>query len=317
MPSLKRRGQFWWYTFTIDGRRIRRSAKTADRRQAEDIAARDEWRHRQAAVFGTASVLTFGEAMAEYLTVTRDDRFLLPLLDRWEHVRIGDITPDEIRRAAIDLYPRASGATRNRQAITPARAIINHAAQNGHCAHIRVRRFPEARKLRKPANRAWHRAFANACTNPGLAALARFMFETGSRLGNAIALTWDDLDLPGATATFGQTKNGEPHTVNLSPGMVADLANLPRSSRKVFGFHSRTTVRKHWRSTIERAGIEYLTPHEAGRHAFATEMIVRHGVDIPTTAKIGNWKSHRLLSETYAHPEREKQTVQRVFGNRK
>lgn len=314
MPSLTKRGDIWWYSFTVDGRRVRRSTKTSDRRLAEDIAAKDEWRHRHAAVHGAEAVLTFGEALALYIAHAKDNRFLTPLLDRWGAVRVRDITPAEIRRAAVEIYPSRSPATWNRQVITPARAVINYAAECGYCPYIRVKRFPEPVSKRKAGDRVWLRKFREAANRPNLAALARFMFETGARIGEAVALTWDEMDLQAACATFGKTKNGEPHTVHLSPSMVAELANLERNGKKVFGYSSRHTVAKQWNKTIERAGIERRTPHEAGRHGFATELIVRHGVDIPTTAKMGNWKSHRLLSETYAHPEREKETVRRIFG---
>lgn len=316
MPQLVKRGNVWWYSFTVDGRRYRRSSKTPDRRLAEDIASKDEWRHRQAAVHGAGSVLTFGEAMALYLPQAKSDRFLLPLLNRWGNVKVADITADVIRRGAQELYPKASPATRNRQVITPARAIINCAADSGHCSHIRVKRFPETVRKRKAGDGTWLKKFRKACQEPRLAAIARFMFETGARIGEAVALLWDDVNLPEATATFGKTKNGEPHTVYLSPGMVADLANLPKG-RKVFGYDHKRTVGRQWNKTVKRAEIEHRTPHEAGRHGFATELIVRNGVDIPTVAKMGNWKSHRLLSETYAHPERERETVLKVFGNKK
>jgi integrase len=316
MPEVYKRGEIWWYSFTIDGKRHRRSSKTSDKRLAEDIASKDEWRHRHAAVHGTEAVLTFGEALALYINTARDNRFLLPLLDRWENVKIRDITPDEIRRAAKAIYPGRSGATWNRQVITPARAVINAAADSGYCPHIRVKRFPEKVQTRRPGNQQWLASFQAACHAPKLAALARFMFETGARIGEAVSLEWNTVNLQEATATILKTKNGETHTVHLSPGLVAELANLD-TERKVFGYASRHTVTPQWNKTIEKAGIEKLTPHEAGRHGFATELIVRHGIDIPTTAKMGNWKSHRLLSETYAHPERERETVLKVFGNKK
>lgn len=316
MPHLVKRGNVWWYSFTVDGTRVRRSSKTSDRRLAEDIASKDEWRHRHAAVHGAGAVLTFGEAMALYMNHARDNRFLLPLLDKWEHVKVMDITPDTIRRAAKEIYPKGSPATWNRQVITPARAVINYAAESGYGHHIRVKRFPEAKKQAHAGDGRWLEKFRKASRTPSMAALARFMYETGARIGEAVALRWENVNLQEATATFGVTKNGDPHTVYLSVGMVAELANLERKP-KVFGYSSRHTVTKQWEKTIGRAGIEKLTRHEAGRHSFATELIVRHGVDIPTVAKMGNWKSHRLLSENYAHPERERETVLKVFGNKK
>ena len=316
MPKLTKRGNVWWYSFTVDGYRFRRSAKTTDRRLAEDIASKDEWRQRHAAVHGAESVLTFGEAVALYHGHGRDDRFLLALLDKWEKVKVKDLTPEAIRRAAPEIYPGRAPATWNRQVITPARAVINYAAECGFCHHIRVRRFPEAKKERTPGDRVWLEKFMNACHKPNLAALARFMFETGARIGEATKLRWENVNLQEGKASFGMTKNGEPHTVWLSPAMVADLANL-ETEFKVFGFSTRHSVYRAWNKAVNEAKIEKLSPHEAGRHGFGTEMIVRHGVDIPTVAKMGNWKSHRLLSETYAHPERERETIMKVFGGKK
>lgn len=319
MPNVyaQKGSDIWWYSFTVDGKRIRRSSKTSDRRLAEDIAAKDEWRHRHAAVHGAGAVLTFGEAMALYIEHAKSDRFLLPLLDRWGNTKIADLSSDVIRNGAKALYPKAAAATWNRQVITPARAIINYAADSGLCSHIRIKRFPVATRKRKAGDGTWLRKFQNACQRPSLAALARFMFETGARIGEAIALTWEDVNLQEAAATFGKTKNGDPHTVYLSPGMVADLASLAQDGRKVFGYDHKRTVGRQWAKVVEAAEIEKRTPHEAGRHGFATELIVRNGIDIPTVAKMGNWKSHRLLSETYAHPERERETVLKVFGGKK
>ena len=111
MPKLTKRGNIWWYSFIVGGARVRRSSKTADKAIAQDIAAKEEWRHRHAAVHGPGSVLTFGEAMALYVDHTKDDRFLLPLLDRWENVKVAEMTADAIRQAAQKLYrPPASDA---------------------------------------------------------------------------------------------------------------------------------------------------------------------------------------------------------------
>lgn len=313
MPKLTKRGNVWWYSFSVDGQRFRRSAKTSDRRLAEDIASKDEWRHRHAAVHGAESVLTFGEAVALYHGNGKDNRFLLPLLDRWEKVRVKDITPQIIRQAARDMYPGRSTATWNRQVITPARAIINYAAESGLCPHIRVKRFPEEKKAVRPGSREWLAAFQKAAHSPNLAALARFMFETGARIGEATRLRWEDVNLQEGIAAFGKTKNGDPHVAYLSPAMVAELANLG-TEFKVFGYSSRHSVYNGWHSAIDRAGIERLGPHQAGRHGFGTEMIVRNGIDVATTGKLGNWKSLRLLMETYAHPERERETILKVFG---
>lgn len=316
MYTLTKRGKIWWYSFTIEGKRIRRSAKTSDKEEAAEIAAKEQWRHRRIAVHGPESVITFGEAAVLYCKSGKDPRFLDKLLKKWRHNKIVDLRPTVVQQGAKEIYPNRSSATWNRQVITPTRAIINYAADNGLCSHIRIKRFKETPKKRKAADGLWVEKFRNACTQPNLAALCRFMFETGTRIGNSTALTWNDVDLNEGTAYFGKTKNGDDHTAYLSPDLVTELANL-KTVEKVFGYSSRHTASKAWDRVIVRAGIDRFTPHEAGRHGFATEMIVRNGIDIPTVAKLGNWKSHRLLSETYAHPENERATILKVFGNKK
>ncbi|TPI65524.1 hypothetical protein FJ420_11605 [Mesorhizobium sp. B3-1-3] len=65
------------------------------------------------------------------------------------------------------------------------------------------------------------------------------------------------------------------------------------------------------------AGLPYLGAHQPGSHSFATEMIVRHGIDVATTAKKGRWKTKKLLLENYTHGERGKGVIDKVFGKQK
>lgn len=318
MPKIYPRGGVLWYSFTIDGRRYRRSSGTSDRRLAEDIAAKDEWQQRKAIVHGVEAVVTFAQALDRYIRDGKDKRFTVPLLDRWGDTPIREITAPIIRQAAMELYPNVKPATRNRNCIVVARAIINHAADQGFCPHIKVRKFPEGRKAKRTAgSKLWIDMFCANADTPEVGALARFMFETGARLGEAVALKWENVNLQEGTAILSKTKNGDAHMAMLPMRTVAALAGLSKDRVKVFGYASRQAVQRPWARTIKAAGIQPLTRHEAGRHGFGTELIVRHGVDIPTAAKLGNWKSHRLLSETYAHPENERATLNRVFGNGK
>ncbi|MGI9462477.1 MAG: tyrosine-type recombinase/integrase, partial [Aestuariivirgaceae bacterium] len=95
------------------------------------------------------------------------------------------------------------------------------------------------------------------------------------------------------------------------------LAHLSRRGSLVFGYETRHSIYKPWRVACKAAEIQYTPPHQAGRHSFATEMIIRNKVDIATVARLGNWKSHRVLSENYAHPENEGDMVDEVFSTQK
>ena len=230
---------------------------------------------------------------------------------------------------ARTLYPDAKAATWNRSVLVPARAVINHAAELGMCSPIRVKRFPTADVKRYAVDRTWIDAFragAFKAMKPDLAerigAAALLMFTTGMRLGEVVALVPGHLrladrciDLPGEL-----TKTGQPRTVHLTQEVADVLAALPgkithfgRGRLRVFGWSYTTAPQGPWRRACEAAGIPYRLRHEAGRHSFATEMIVRKGVDIKTTADMGGWRDARVLLG-YAHSEDQAAVAERVFG---
>lgn len=328
MAKFKKRGSVWHYSFTVAGKRIRRSAETTDREIAEDIALRHETRLRRAAVYGEKAELTFAEAINLYLDHKPDSRFLVPLLDHFGKKRVAEITQPKIRQAARALYPTGSAATWNRQVITPVRAVINFAAEEGLCDHFRMKRFPEGGKKKRPAgDKAWLAAFQKQARKQGLhhiAALARFMFETGARIGQSCALTWDDINLSEGTAVLRTRKTGlngpeiRERTAWLTAAAVSDIGNIPkRHPRLVFAYSSRSTVNKTWNTVVANAKIAPLTCHEAGRHGFATEMVVRHNVDVATAADRGGWESKRLMLETYVHGKEGREVIDTVFGGKR
>ena len=260
--------------------------------------------------------------MSLYIDAGKDTRYVLKALDHFGDTLLARITPPMIRAAADELYPGTSPATRNRQGIAVIQAIINFAADKGLCQPVKVKRFPVQKTKREAGDKNWLAAFqkgARANGNEHIAAFARFMFETGARSGQATALTWDDLDLQRGTAILRTRKTGPgggvwERVAYLTPTMVAELANLERKGGQVFGYRNRNSILKAWRKAVATAKIPYLDRHEAGRHGFATETIVRNGVDVPTAADAGGWKSRRLMLETYAHGEGVKEMIHDVFG---
>ena len=79
-----------------------------------------------------------------------------------------------------ELYPDASGATRNRQVITPAQAIINHCAERDLCAPVRIKRFKFVEKVKKPVTLEWLNTFCDHA-RPVIKALVLDMFATACR----------------------------------------------------------------------------------------------------------------------------------------
>jgi integrase len=307
-------GKVWHYRGTIAGRRVRGSTETEDKARAQRIAAEREQREWTRHLDGPGATLTFADAAIAYRQAGKPTRFLERVEDHWRDTLVRDINDKAIRSAALKLYPGTSGATRNRQVIVPTQAVINYAAENGWCAYLKVRRFKVDRKIKVPATLAWAEAFA-AHASPHLGALCLFMFGTGARISEAVALTWGDIDLTARTATIRQTKIGAERIAHLQPRLVAAVSNIPSNRKaedRVFRYGHRENVRKAWDAAIKRAGIKSLSPHSC-RHGFATTML-HAGVDVKTVAQMGGWKDVATLVKTYAHAMDDRTVTNVIFG---
>jgi integrase len=229
-------------------------------------------------------------------------------------VLVKDITPGLIKQAAITIYPNAAAITRNRQVIVSVQAVINHCAELGLCSPVRVKRFEVEKKEKTPVTLDWVRAFAREAP-PHLGALALFMFGTGARISEALRVRWNDVDLQAGTVLIGQRKTKTERLARLQPEVIAAMANLDRiPGRGPFFYFNRSAGIKAWLTACKRAGLPPLSFH-ACRHGFATSLI-RAGVDVPTVAKRGGWKSSRLVFETYGHASEDATVVDRLFDTR-
>ncbi|WP_101341511.1 tyrosine-type recombinase/integrase [Cereibacter azotoformans] len=318
MPlTLYQRGEIWHYRGTVAGRRLRSTTGTADKKLAQRIAAEAEASAWRSHLDGPRAHVTMAQAAIAYREAGKATRFLEPIEDHWKDTPLREITGEAVRQTCRKLYPKAKPATWNRQVIAPTMAIINFAAELGWCGPIRVKRFKTDPKSKIPATREWVNAFATQATKdklPHLAALCLFMFGTGARIGEAVALTWADIDLAAARATIRQTKTSHTRTAHMQPRVVAALANIPGNRSPadlVFGYAARGSVKQVWSNVVERAGIDSLTPH-CCRHGFATTML-QAGVDVKTVAVRGGWKDASIVLRTYAHALEDESVTNAVF----
>ncbi len=250
---------------------------------------------------------TFGMATESYLRNGGEGRYLQRIVDAIGDMPVAEITPYTIYEMVKAIYPEHSGATRNRQGITPARAVMIHSYERGWCPLIRLRRFKEDSRRRKaPASQAWLHVFCRQCEAdhlPHLAALVLFMSHTGARVSEAIRLTWADVDLVGRTAVLLKTKTDTNSVRHLTDELVQRLHELRGGSapdEPVFRYSSRYGVNDRIAAVCRRARIPYKSSHACGRHSFATNAI-GFGMDIRTAMDAGGWKSSAVFIETYVH----------------
>jgi integrase len=307
MPLKKKKHSngVFYATGTVAGRRVRQSLGTRDKQQAEEARAQLEARLWAESVYGAGTTCMFEDAAVAYLQDGRDGRFLEPLLKHFRGRALRSIKPKDIRDAAKKLYPAGSAATLNRQVIAPARAVINHAAQEGWCDSITVRQFSVEKPKRTAIGADWILAFqkeAERRSNKRLSLLCRFLFETGTRISEAVRLTPADIDHVNRRANLGKLKNGEVGFANFSEALRKDLVDLAPINGRVFGYESRHSIYGVWKNVCKAAGIPYVPPHQAGRHSFASALHAAGWKD-KDIADAGRWKSVRLVQDTYIHTE--------------
>lgn len=317
MPlKLKKRGEIWHYSGTVAGRRLRGSTKTALKSEAQVIANRVETRYLQGGR-DPGSVLTFAQASIEYRKVRGAPRYLEMVEDYWKDTPVKDITRGAVKRAAIELLPNAKGAYRNRAVIVPTQAVVNYAASLDLCPPLRADRFPEVKATKEPATWEWVQTFM-AHASPHLGGLACFMFLTGARISEALAVTWADVDLTAAKVRITMGKlGGEVRVAHMPPELVAAVANIPSNREpegQVFPYASYGACKDPWHVAIKRAGIKRLTPH-CCRHGFATTML-HAGIDPITVAKRGGWKDPAQLFRTYGHAMDDETVTNVLTGTR-
>jgi len=245
------------------------------------------------------------DAARSYIEHGGETRYLSPLIGRFGPVPVTSITPLGVRDAAVELFPVASPATRNRQVITPARAVLYHAHELGWRMPARIRPFPAPRtRLTVPANRRWLETFIDRCDAddlPHLAGAVLLMNLCGARVSEAIGVLGKHVDLRRRTALLIKTKT-EFNSVRYMPDHLVDrIRDLnPGPEDRVFRYTCRFAVNERIRAVCEREGIPYKSSHTVGRHAFATNAL-NAGVGVKVAMDAGGWKSSTIFLETYAH----------------
>lgn len=317
--KLYKRNETWWVRGTVNGVRRRESTGQTAKEDAEKWASKREWELTQESVFGTEAILTFGAAVNYYMDGGGEQRFLLPLMTEWQRRLVKDIRPGDVIDLANRLYPNASAATKNRQVITPIMAIIRFNAQRGRCAPILVKRF-DTKKVLKRRTATWEWVGKlTPVAKPKIVAIVLFLANTAARVGDALKLVWEDVDLDKGTALLRDTKNGEDRLVALEPETVEAMrALVPKKLGKmpaVFQFYDRSDVARQIKTACKKAGIEYVPTHGIGRRLFFTSMM-HDGIDARTASEAGGLKSVRLYLETYAQPGDVGKAVTKAIGTR-
>jgi integrase len=136
--------------------------------------------------------------------------------------------------------------------------------------------------------------------------LFHLLFHTGMRLGEALALTWVDVELDHQRIVIRRSKSGEGRKVPLRQALADELICWRPATRGAqWVFPSRyedavpmQSIRKGWLRLCSSAGVSNLRPHDL-RHNF-TSQLQAAGISDSIIMAITGHKTHVMLHR-YSH----------------
>lgn len=288
-----KKSPYWQIRGTVRGQLIHKSSGTADREKAEEFRRKLEAETYDFAALGRSPPATFADAVIVYVNKGGEKKYLKRLVRFFGEKPLNEIGQQEINDAVKALYPNAKASTINRCLISPFITVVRSAirAELPGAVLRPIERRKETKPIITPADDEHIAALLPHCSE-GLAALVVLMTYTGLRTGEALRVKQEDCRE--GYVRIGTTKNGEPRMVPQPSAWT-----YPGGG---FGFSSTQGVGRALRRAHKSAELSYRDGHELGRHAFAARWLGK-GHSIKSLKEAGNWKTLKIVDETYGHLE--------------
>src|SRR6266581_1279463 len=330
-----KKSSYWWIDITINGRRIRESAGTSDRKKATEYHDRIKAKLWDQERIGVKRRYNWREAVVRYLREAEsegkasieNDRHALRWLDPYltgKHL-------DEIDKAMVDFiiaerqkpYVRIYQSGQKREC-KPGADTVNRFLTTFRPVLYKARdewewldRVPKVKALKGSQSRVRWISRSEADSLIGelpkhLARMAEFSLQTGLRRANVTHLQWSQVDFERSTAwVLGEdTKNGKSLAVPLSEKAMEILHAQKAEQDKtecelplpwVFAKAKKPvhqTSTRAWREALERTGIKDFCWHDL-RHTWAS-WHVQTGTPLHVLQELGGWSSLKMV-QRYAH----------------
>lgn len=310
--SLFKRGKTWWIDFTTPGgERIRRSAETQDKTQAQELHDKLKAESWRIAKLGERPKRTWDEAAYRWLMESQHKKSHLEDVAKIRWLQqffkgkfIDDLTRDVIAKVGELKLKETSPATANRL-LALIRSIVRKAALDWEWIDK-----PPVIKLYREAKRRVRYLTpeqANALLRElpeHLADMVRFSLATGLRRANVTKLEWSQVDIARRVAWIhgDQAKAGKPIHVTLNATAIDMLTKqVGKHPKWVFTYKGKPVTQvttKAWYKALDRAGIENFRWHDL-RHTWAS-WLTQQGVPLNVIQEMGAWESSEMVKR-YAH----------------
>jgi integrase len=298
---------FWWINATLpNGQRIRQSAGTENREDAEALLAKLKLDAYRGHHFGIKPQRSWQEAVIRYVEIKQglrsasDVRRVLRYLDPY----LGKSTLDQINGDMVWRIVQGQFKKGNKPAtVNRYLSVLRNLLRMARDEWQWIDTIPKIRMLSGEIERdRWlTRAEADrliACCAPHLAALVRYALATGCRASEITGLEWERVDLARNTAWLNQTKNGTPRGVPLNVDAVQVLREqLGKHSRFCFTYEGQPlradVTNTAWHTALKRSGIKDFRFHDL-RHTWAS-WHRQAGTSCDELKDLGGWKSRQMV----------------------
>ena len=321
--GLYKRGSVWWMRFTCQGKQIKRSTETDDKKLAQRIfdkvkgeVAERKWFERL-----PGEDRTFKELVEKYMeehsarnkaprSYVRDKSLRDHLVKTFGELTLLGITPNLI--SEYKTKRRGEGAAPS--TINNELGLMSHAFNLAIKEWEWVKENPVKMVSKEKVNNLIERWLTLEEENKLLASSPKrlqeiiiFAINTGLRQSEILDLKWPRADLSRRTITILEQKNQGKDTLPLNERALGILRerskNLCGETEYVFHTRNATRIASHnlqeaFNSAVKKARIEKLRFHDL-RHTFATRL-VQAGVDLYAVQKLGRWKNISMVMR-YAH----------------
>ena len=310
--SLSKRGKTWWISFTTpSGERIRRSAATESKVQAQELHDKLKAESWRIAKLGDKPKRTWDEAAYKWLMESqlkkshREDVSKISWLQNYFRGKyLDELTRDVIAKVGELKFKGTSPATANRL-LALIRAILRKAALEWDW----IDKPPVIKLYRESKRRVRYLTPLQANTllqelPEHLADMVRFSLATGLRRANVTKLEWSQVDIARRVAWIhgDQAKAGKPIHVTLNVTAIDVLTKqIGKHPKAVFTYKGKPVTQvntKAWYKALERAGIENFRWHDL-RHTWAS-WLTQQGVPLNVIQEMGAWESSEMVKR-YAH----------------
>lgn len=318
--GLVKRGKIWWMTFTYQGKQVRRSTGTPDKRLADGILSKIKTEIIEGRYFEVLEEhkRTFDELMErfeqEHIPKKASQRAYFGYTKRlrgfFGSLVLAQVTPKVIVQYKNQRYADGvSPATINRELAVMKKAFNLARKEWEWCRDNPVSRVSLEKENNKRDRWLTHEEEARllAACSPWVKEIVVFALNTGMRMGEILALTWAGVDLFRRTVTVFRSKNGERRTIPVNQTVLEILKEKVRvrsiHQDLVFSSQAGTMVdhnnlRRGFRAAIKTAKIADLHFHDL-RHTFATRL-TQGGIDLYKVQRLLGHKSP-IMTQRYAH----------------